>query len=260
LPLRRLRRAANTMSRGMVLALGAALLALSGWFALRGAAQRQGNELLVARTASVTRAPDVPARAEAMNRPSPTVAPESNSLRARVERLLGRTSAQERFQAFDVLAACAHAIEFDRYLTALPPDRESKQLRQRYGDGAQRIAQACGDLSAQQVSQRLELAERAADEGVPGAASAWVEEGPYGDRSALTQRADDPLVAQWVQQAIARVNAATKRADTEAIGQFGMLCLHWDLDDVTRVRLLIDDALERRHEHQIARVRGDTLR
>jgi hypothetical protein len=47
------------------------------------------------------------------------------------------------------------------------------------------------------------------------------------------------------------VHAATRRSDTEAIGQFGMLCLNWEMDDVARVRLLVDAALERRREDQI---------
>ncbi len=153
-----------------------------------------------------------------------------------------------------MLAQCAHAIDFDRYLKSLPVDSESTRLRERYGDGFARIAAACGDLSARQLDLRVELAASAADEGIPGAASAWVEEGPYGDKTALTQRPDDPLVVEWVHQAIARVNAATKRADTEAISQFGLLCLNWEMDDVARVRLLVDAGVERRREDQIRNV------
>ena len=159
-----------------------------------------------------------------------------------------------RYQAFGVLAQCAHAIDFDRYLKSLPVDPESTRLRERYGDGFARIAAACGDLSARQLDLRVELAASAADEGIPGAASAWVEEGPFGDKTALTQRPDDPLIVEWAHQAIARVSAATKRADTEAIGQFGLLCLNWEMDDVARVRLLVDAGVERRREDQIRNV------
>src|SRR5262249_52194510 len=131
----------------------------------------------------------------------------------------------------------------------------SMRLRRRYGDGAQRIGAACGDLTTREVEQRIELAASAADDGIPGAASAWIEEGPFGDKTALTQRPDDPLIVEWAQLAIARVGAATKRSDTDAIGQFGMLCLNWELDDVTRVRLLVDAAQESRREDEIKRVR-----
>jgi len=182
------------------------------------------------------------------------VATEGASLRRRVERLLLRNTPRDRYQAFAVLTRCAGAIDFDRYLKSLPANTDTMRLHARYGDGSARIASACGDLSARQIEQRIELAASAADDGIPGAASAWVEEGPYGDKTALTQRADDPLVVAWAQQAIALVNAATKRSDTEAIGQFGMLCLNWELDDVARVRLLVDSAAERRHEDQIKSV------
>jgi hypothetical protein len=193
--------------------------------------------------------------AEATRPPQrPTLVSDAAGLRSRVERLLSPGTARARYQAFGVLAQCAHAIDFDRYLKSLPVDSESTRLRERYGDGFARIAAACGDLSARQLDLRVELAASAADDGIPGAASAWVEEGPFGDKTALTQRPDDPLIVEWAQQAIARVNAATKRADTEAIGQFGLLCLNWELDDVARVRLLVDAGVERRREDQIRRV------
>jgi hypothetical protein len=176
------------------------------------------------------------------------------SLRQRVERLLSRGTTAARYQAFGVLSHCADARDFDRYLKSLPAGGETGRLRERYGDSAARIAAACGDLSARQVESRVELAASAADDGVPGAASAWIEEGPYGDRTALTQRPDDPLVVAWAEQAIARVLAATRRSDTEAISQFGLLCLNWELDDVSRVRLLVDAALEQRRSDQIRSV------
>lgn len=192
---------------------------------------------------------------EAAKAPRPkTVGGIAASLRSRVDRLLAPGTPRDRYLAFGVLAQCARAIEFDRYLKSLPADRGSTRLRERYGDGSARIAAACGDLSARQVDQRVELAASAADEGIPGAATAWVEEGPYGDRTALTQRPDDPLIVEWAQEAITRVSAATKRADTEAISQFGLLCLNWEMDDVARVRLLVNVALERRHEDQINRI------
>ena len=190
----------------------------------------------------------------AMQRPSSSPSAVGGGLRQRVDGLIARGTARERYQAFVVLSRCAGALDFDRHLRSLPAGSDTMRLQQRYGDGAARIAAVCGDLSARQIEQRIELAARAADEGVAGAASAWVEEGPYGDKTALTQRPDDPLVVEWARQAIERVNAATRRSDTEAIGQFGLLCLNWELDDVARLRLLVDTAAQRRHEDQIKSV------
>lgn len=199
--------------------------------------------------------PRAPAsESSAARRSSATATPSAASLRQRVERLLSRGTAADRYQAFGVLARCAHALDFDRYLQSLPASGETIRLRERYGDSATRVAAACGDLSQRQVESRIELAASAADDGVPGAASAWIEEGPYGDRSALTQRPDDPLVVEWAEQAIARVLAATRRSDTDAISQFGLLCLNWEMDDVSRVRLLVDAALQERRSDQIRSV------
>jgi hypothetical protein len=169
----------------------------------------------------------------------------------RVSQLLQRATARDRYQAFAILARCAAAMDFDRYVKSLPPGIDAARLRERYGDGSARITAACGDLSTRDVEQRIELAALAADDGVPGAATAWIEQGPYGDRSALTQRPEDPLVVAWVEQAIERVLVATRHSDTEAIGQFGALCLNWEMDDVARVRLLVDAALQRRREDQL---------
>lgn len=195
----------------------------------------------------------VPIRPVAARGASPRAAP-AGAASLRVEPLLRLATPRERYQAFALLADCVHAIDFDRYLESLPVGERTSRLRQRYGDGAARIAAACGDLSARQVEQRIALAAGAADEGVPGAASAWIEEGPYGNRSALTQRPDDPLIVEWAERAIERVHAATRRADTEAISQYALLSLHLDLDDVARVRLLVDAAVQRRREERIERI------
>ncbi|MBE7420107.1 MAG: hypothetical protein HS128_20595 [Ideonella sp.] len=177
---------------------------------------------------------------------------DGDGLHRRVEQLLLRGTPRDRYQAFAVLARCAHAVDFDRHLNSLPPGSETARLRERYGNGSARIASACGDLSARDVQRRVDLAAAAADDGVPGAAAAWIEEGPFGDRSALTQRPDDPLVVAWVAEAIERVRAATRHADTEAIGQYGLLCLNWELDDTSRVRLLVDAGRQRRQQEQLA--------
>ena len=224
--------------------------------------------LAALRVTTTSYTPETPANARAASMPplwprasAPPIAHTATrtagdgvGLRLRVERLLKQGTPRERYQAFAVLARCAHAVDFDRYLKSLPPDIETARMRERYGDGSARIAAACGDLSARQVEQRIELVAAAADDGVPGAASAWIGEGPYGDRTALTQRPDDPLVVEWAEQAIARVLEASRHSDIEAVGQFGMLCLNWEMDDVARVRLLVDAAFERRREDQLKTV------
>jgi hypothetical protein len=235
----------NTVSRSVAAAIAVVVVIVAS------ALRTRGEPSATVQTAAAERPRAWPtaavrARVAAAEAPRPP-AREAASLQRRIERLALGTP-RERYEAFDLLARCAHAIDFDRYVKALPAGTETARLRERYGDGSARIAAACGDLSARLIGQRVELAASAADDGVPGAASAWIEEGPFGDTTALTQRPEDPLVVEWAEQAIARVHAATKRADTDAISQFGLLCLNWELNDVARVRLLVETALERRRE------------
>lgn len=243
----------NTVSRSVAATIAVVVVIVASTLRTRG----EPSATVQTAAAERPRAwPTAAVRSRAATAEAPRSQPparELASLPQRIERLALGTP-RERYQAFGLLAWCAHAIDFDRYVKALPAGTETARLRERYGDGSVRIAAACGDLSARLVEQRIELAASAADDGVPGAASAWIEEGPFGDTTALTQRPEDPLVVEWAEQAIARVHAAIKRADTDAISQFGLLCLNWEMDDVARVRLLVETALERRREDQIKSV------
>jgi hypothetical protein len=244
--------------KALLSAVATAIAAIAAWTAYWVATAPATSETSATVRSTATASSGARAHALAESDPSRRLASrtagDNGSLHQRVERLLMRGTPRDRYQAFAVLARCAQAVDFDRYLKSLPAGTETTRMRERYGDGSARIAAACGDLSAREVERRIELVATAADDGIPGAASAWIEEGPYGDRTALTQRPDDPLVVEWAGQAIERVLEASRRSDTEAIGQFGMLCLNWEMDDVARVRLLVDDALQRRREDQLKTV------
>jgi hypothetical protein len=182
------------------------------------------------------------------------VAPAPTSLAARVERLARAESPRDAFAAFGLLARCVRAHEFDTQLKSLPMERALDALRSAYGDGERWLREACGDLSMAQLDARIGLVERAARGGVPGAASAWIEQGPFGDRSALDQRPDDPLVVEWVQQAIAWVKSGATHDDIESIVQLGMISLNWELSDIERVKLLVTAAAQQDFKDQLQRL------
>jgi len=185
----------------------------------------------------------------------PSDTPESlDSLASRVERLGRRETPLDAFAAFGLLARCVRAHEFDAYLKSLPIERGLDAQRSNYGDGRRFLREACGDLSMAQLVARIGLVEKAARGAVPGAASAWIEQGPFGDKSALDQRPDDPLVAEWVQQAIAWVKSGARRDDIAAIVQFGMLSLNWELSDTERVKMLVHTATQRDLDAQLQRL------
>ena len=176
------------------------------------------------------------------------------SLAATVERLARSESPHDAFAAFGLLARCVRAHEFDTQLKSLPMERALDALRSAYGDGRRWLREACGDLSTAQLDARIGLVEQAARAGVPGAASAWIEQGPFGDKSALDQRPDDPLVVEWVQQAIAWVKSGATHDDIESIVQLGMISLNWELSDIERVKLLVTAATQQDFKDQLQRL------
>lgn len=176
---------------------------------------------------------------------APAAAPASPSLEATIERLEASGDVRDGYRAFRLIAKCVHARRRDDAMRSLPMGPAHAAERRAYGDGRRRVGAACRDIAPAQIAARLPLVENAARAGVPGAVTAWIEEGPFGDPSALEQRPDDPLVAAWVGQAIERVKAAAARGDVEAIIQLGLLSLNWELDPIDRLRLLVQQAAGR---------------
>jgi hypothetical protein len=174
--------------------------------------------------------------------PLATVAAVPASAAATIERLTGTGDPRDAYQAFRLIAKCVRARELDDEMKSLPMGPDFAAERAAYGDGRQRVRDACQDITPAQIAARLALVEKAARAGVPGAVSACIGEGPFGDKTALEQRPDDPLVTEWVEQAIASVKAAARRDDVEAILQLGLLSLYWELDDVGRLKTLVQHA------------------
>jgi hypothetical protein len=200
---------------------------------------------VVPRTVSPRKPPPATQRALAASTATP-------SLAARIELLRASADPNDAYRAYRLIAGCLRAREFDAYVTSLPMTAEHAAERAANAHAARRVNEACQDISPVQIAQRLAMAERAARAGVPGAAAAWTAEGPFGDKTALAQRPDDPLVVEWAQQAIEMIKAATKRGDVDAIGQFGLLCMNWELDEVDKLKVVLNDATERDMHAQAA--------
>jgi hypothetical protein len=166
-------------------------------------------------------------------------APGASSLATSIEALKATGDARDAYQAFRLIAKCVRAHELDDEMKTLPMGPDFAAQRQAYGDGLQRLRDACQDITTAQIGTRLSLIEKAAKAGVPGAVTARIGEGPFGDKTALEQRPNDPLVIEWVDQAIASVKAAAKRDDIEAIIQLALLSLYWELDEIDRLRVLV---------------------
>jgi hypothetical protein len=85
--------------------------------------------------------------------------------------------------------------------------------------------QLCAGLTQRQREDRLGYLATAAKAGVPGAATLFLSEGPFGDRSALRNRPDDPLVQAWKRQAIAQLTAQADEAELSSVATLMMAYL-----------------------------------
>jgi hypothetical protein len=163
------------------------------------------------------RPPEVPAA------PAPPA-----SLAATIEQLKATGDPRDAYQAFRLIAKCVRA-----------------RALARGDDHRLRLRESCQDITAVQIAARLPLVEKAARAGVHGAVTARIGEGPFGDPTALEQRPDDPLVTEWVEYSIASVKSAATRDDVEAILQLALLSLNWELDEIARLKLLVQEAAGR---------------
>ncbi|NIA55449.1 hypothetical protein HAV22_17570 [Massilia sp. TW-1] len=110
----------------------------------------------------------------------------------RIDRLAASGDARDAYRAWWLLHAC---VVFER--TGRLPERDGDEP-----DTLADPAHACATLNERTKMARIDHLERAARAGVDGALAELVEEGPFGDPTALMTRPDDPLVKEWK----ARVN------------------------------------------------------
>ena len=143
------------------------------------------------------------------------------TLAEQVDALVASRDPRQAFAAYRLLADCAtfnqngDRLIFEPDATphsdndgVLPGFRTLSEPEKRHE------AALCASMTERMRQSRLDYLERAAQAGIPGAAMAQVNEGPFGDRTALTTRPDDPLVKEWkarVQERLARI--ADEQAD-----------------------------------------------
>lgn len=127
--------------------------------------------------------------------PAPAAAP-AEGLAARIARLAASQAPLDAYRAWWLLHACA---EFRK--SGFLPDAgtvDEAGIREPIADPAV----FCAGMTERMKMARVDYLERAARGGIDAALATLVEEGPFGDPSALRTRPDDPLVKEWK----ARVN------------------------------------------------------
>jgi hypothetical protein len=138
-----------------------------------------------------------PAWLSDLGAPPPTLPPvPAEPLAQRIERLVASGDPHDAYRAWWLLHAC---VVFGR--TGHLPERDGTEP-----DAIADPARACATVNERMKMARIDHLERAARAGVEGALAELVEEGPFGDPTALTTRPDDPLVKAWKERVNGMLN------------------------------------------------------
>jgi len=192
--------------------LGAAVVATAWWLS---ATEMVPDSLPVAPPPPARTAPAMPAQAPAVQSANGT------TLADQVDALIATHDPHKAFEAYRLLADCATFNQNGDRLIFEPdttPHRDNDGMlpgfRTLTDPEKRHEAALCATMTERMRQSRLDYLELAAQAGIPGAAMAQVTEGPFGDRTALAMRPDDPLVKEWkarVQQRLEHI--AEEQAD-----------------------------------------------
>ena len=185
--------------------------------------------------------------------PASAQASAAPGLEQQLARLAASGSPDDAYAAYNLLDDCI-LFQKEGRLPELEFERGSEMTAD------EKIAQQslCANLTERQKSARLDFLEKAAKGGVAGASTRFFYEGPFGDRSALRSRPDDPLVLAWKQQAVAQL---TVQADQAELSSLGTLMMAYLADgDVTKKDAPKAYGSGREHLFQDVAVPGADLR
>lgn len=152
--------------------------------------------------------------------PAADAAPVVVSLAQRLERLGASGKPEDAYAAYNLIDDC---IVFQR--ESRLPGMEFELGREMTAEEKAAQQQLCAGMTQRQREDRLGYLATAAQGGVPGAATLFLSEGPFGDRSALRNRPDDPLVQAWKRQAIAQLTTQADAAELTSVSTLMMAYL-----------------------------------
>lgn len=145
--------------------------------------------------------------------------PPASGLADEFARLVASDDPADAFRAYDMAARCVESQADERAAEMQAPGERSPETAAALAAGTFKSATvaSCGDLTGAQLRDRLKYLRLAADAGVPMAAIWLVEEGPWGDPSALFTRPDDPAVLEWRKQMVGLIELAAGKGDYAAM-------------------------------------------
>ena len=152
--------------------------------------------------------------------PASAQASAAPGLEQQLARLAASGSPDDAYAAYNLLDDCI-VFQKEGRLPALEFDRGSEMT----ADEKSAQQHLCADLTERQKGARLDFLALAAKGGVAGASTRFFYEGPFGDRSALRSRPDDPLVLAWKEQAVAQLTAQAEQAELSSLSTLMMAYL-----------------------------------
>lgn len=124
---------------------------------------------------------------------------------------------EDAFKRYQILAACFHDAEELKSFDSWAINEDNRlHIAERKPELEKSMRQCVGvDYTA--MAHRFDLLNLAVRANVKGAASAYLYEGPNGDKFALETRPTDPYVLDWKKRTIAQLENAAQQCDQSAI-------------------------------------------
>ncbi len=174
------------------------MFALPALYFYSGRPQRAGAAMALHRPADAWLADPRAMRQGPSGNPTPAEGPRAGPgvpLATQIDLLVSTGVPADALRAYWLAQAC---IDIAEKGTLLKMDPQSDTHLRGLTD-EERLAQTalCGGMTERIRMSRLEHLAIAARAGVSGADDAFLRVGPFGDRSALKTRPDDPLVKAW---------------------------------------------------------------
>lgn len=130
------------------------------------------------------------------------------SLPDQIDRLIATRNPANALKAYWLVTDCIHFQQWGNLpVFAFPVFREMTVTEK------SDEVKLCSGLTERLKTASLENLSYAVKNGVSGAAIAFLQAGPFGDKSALESRPNDPLIIEWKKQAIAQLTEIANNGD-----------------------------------------------
>ncbi len=155
--------------------------------------------------------------------PAKQIAPNRKNAIDQLKELADSKKPEDAFKRYQILAACFHDAEELKSFDSWAINEDNRlHIAERKPELEKSMRQCVGvDYTA--MAHRFDLLNLAVRANVKGAASAYLHEGPNGDKFALETRPTDPNVLDWKRQAIAQLENAAQHCDQSAMSDLAQV-------------------------------------